>query len=187
MKGIDEILKCEACRLSTTRRNLVLGRGRLNADLLYIGEGPGKTEDLRGAAFIGAAGKLLDKMNEDARTLDASDLPDLNKYYTNIVLCHPTDSFAGDNRIPRKDEVFACMENVLSIIRITSPRAIILVGNTAFEFYKRELPMAHHIQHPAYLLRKGGRGSPLYLRNVRILHEIMRGVHNEKSNISDCA
>lgn len=171
--------------MSKTRRNIVLGRGKLNCDILYIGEGPGKTEDLRGAAFIGAAGKLLDTMNEDARMLDDSNLPDLNRYYTNIVLCHPTDSFAGDNRVPAKNEVFACMENVLSIIRITSPRAIILVGNTAFGYYRRELPAAHHIQHPAYILRKGGQGSPLYLRNVRILHEIMRGVSYEKSDVSN--
>ena len=93
---------CEKCELCKTRHNVVFGVGNKNAEVLFIGEGPGENEDLQGEPFVGRAGKLLDKM------LTAVDLDrHRNIYIANTVKCRPPQ-----NRDPRPEEQELCAEDV---------------------------------------------------------------------------
>ena len=89
----SECKSCSKCALCQTRTNVVFGVGPKNADIMFIGEGPGEQEDLQGEPFVGAAGKLLDDM------LSIIDLGRHNCYIANIVKCRPPR-----NRDPQEDE-----------------------------------------------------------------------------------
>ena len=163
---IKNLRQCQACKLAKVRRIVVVGRGSIPAQVLIIGEAPGKSEDLLGEAFIGQAGKLLDRM-----LLDAGFTSDIRVFRTNTVLCHPCDKKGGDNREPQHDEVLCCMENIQSIIEHVGASTVILTGEVARKYYGKIFPQAFYIQHPSFLLRTGGIGSPYYLKNIRTLEE----------------
>jgi len=160
------IKSCQMCSLQYTRYHVVLGRGSLPCKILFLGEGPGKSEDLLGQAFIGESGKLLDRMCFE------SGLTFYKLYYTNIVLCYPTGKKGGKNREPEVSEVSACMENVLYIVGQANPEIIVFVGDIAKHYYNKVFPEAIHIQHPSFLLQTGGIQSPYYLKNIRILEGV---------------
>jgi uracil-DNA glycosylase family 4 len=136
-----------------------------------MGEAPGKTENRRGTPFCGKSGELLDLMLKDAMELNRDTF--LPTYYIiNSVLCRPCNEFQGENREPEPEEVLACKPNVLKEIRIASPKMVIFVGKVAEKYYKRVFPFTDKIQHPAFLLRHGGRMSDWYFTNIRKLAEI---------------
>ena len=114
-------MTCKRCKLCETRTNVVFGVGNPNADILFIGEGPGENEDLQGEPFVGRAGKLLDKM------LAAVDL-DRNKdiYIANIVKCRPPK-----NRDPEKDEQEACIGWLRNQVKLINPKIIVCLGRIA--------------------------------------------------------
>jgi uracil-DNA glycosylase len=147
-----------------------------------LGEGPGLSEDLTGVAFNGPSGRLLDQMIEDACRLGIIPLPQPSIYITNIVLCHPTNSFAGDNRPPTKEEVFSCAVNVMGIYQAVSPRLVVFVGKLARHYYGTEFTESIEIHHPSYLLRTGGAASRYYMHNVRILHDAFEDLTEELDN-----
>ena len=96
----EQCLQCEKCGLCKTRTNVVFGVGNPNAEVLFIGEGPGQNEDLQGEPFVGRGGQLLDKM------LEAVDLDrKRNIYIANIVKCRPPQ-----NRDPLPEEQDACIK-----------------------------------------------------------------------------
>lgn len=113
--------QCEKCELCKTRHNVVVGIGSENAEVMFIGEGPGENEDLQGEPFVGRAGKLLDKM------LAAVDL-DRNKniYIANIVKCRPPQ-----NRDPKPDEQEQCIEWLRYQVRLIKPKIIVCLGRIA--------------------------------------------------------
>ncbi len=113
--------QCERCELCKTRHNVVVGVGSENAEVMFIGEGPGENEDLQGEPFVGRAGKLLDKM------LTAVDL-DRNKniYIANIVKCRPPQ-----NRDPKPEEQEQCIEWLRSQVRLIRPKIIVCLGRIA--------------------------------------------------------
>lgn len=152
----------------------MIGRGSLPCELLIIGEAPGKTENLTGIAFQGRAGKLLDKMLHEAG------LASLSVYITNTVLCRPCDGWKEENREPLPDEVLACAENVVRILRRAQPKYVVLAGETAKRYFKKDFPDAVSIQHPAYILKTGAESSPRYLENIRKLQTIERRRKYEK-------
>jgi uracil-DNA glycosylase family 4 len=167
MNKLAYIKSCSRCMLSSTRRMIVLGRGKLPADILVLGEAPGKTEDLIGQAFIGPAGKLLDQM------LSEAGLSSQNIYFTNTILCHPTDKLGGTDRVPKEEEVLHCMANVNTLIQLCSPRVIIIAGAIPDRYYgKTTVCPIIKIQHPSFILRQGGKASPYYTKNLRALEEI---------------
>jgi uracil-DNA glycosylase family 4 len=152
---------CKKCHLYKTRTNIVLGRGKIPASVLIIGEAPGVSEDLTGKAFVGQSGKLLDKL-----------LGDFKDYYIiNTVLCRPCDSKDGPNRKPSNEEILKCSENVYRIIKRVSPKVVILAGKVAEEVFGKEFPDAFKIQHPAFLLRTGGLFSPYIIQNTLKIEE----------------
>lgn len=118
----NQILKCEKCALSKTRINVVPGEGSDSAEIMFIGEGPGKNEDEQGRPFIGAAGKLLDKLIESIG-LTRKDI-----YIANVVKCRPPG-----NRDPLPEEVEACRPWLDKQIKIIKPRMIVLLGRHSMD------------------------------------------------------
>ena len=117
----EEVKICKKCNLCNTRKNAVPGKGNQNADIVFIGEAPGKNEDLRGEPFMGAAGK---KLND---ALDNVGLTRNSVYITNIVKCRPPK-----NRIPTDHEKTMCSNYLEGELAIINPKIICLLGNTAF-------------------------------------------------------
>lgn len=114
-------LLCEKCELSRTRSNVVFGVGNKDADVLFIGEGPGENEDLQGEPFVGRGGKLLDKM------LNAVDLDrNSNIYIANIVKCRPPQ-----NRDPKPQEQGACIAWLRNQVALIRPKIIVCLGRIA--------------------------------------------------------
>jgi len=172
-----KILLCRKCNLHNFRRNVVQGRGFLPADICIIGEAPGKTEDMLNDAFVGQAGKLLDSMIHDAENnIDFS--PKI--YFTNTVLCRPTDRIGGDNRPPTKEEVFLCSQNVQEIISKTKAKEFILAGDIAEKYMKSSIKHYTKIMHPSAILRNGGKSSGYYLETIRKLKTVFRRLKNAK-------
>ena len=105
---------CSECDLCNTRTNVVFGVGKENADVLFVGEGPGEQEDLKGEPFVGAAGKLLDDM------LSIISLNRMNCYIANIVKCRPPN-----NRDPLDVEQDACLHFLENQIMLIKPKIIV--------------------------------------------------------------
>jgi uracil-DNA glycosylase len=160
---------CTACGLHHTRRQIVRGRGTIPAEILFIGEAPGKSEDLIGEAFIGPAGKVLSFLMEDAGILDSN-----TWYILNCCACRPCDSKSHPNREPKPHEILACMKNVHEEIRRVNPEKVVLLGKIATTYYGKEYPRALKLVHPSYLLRTGGRASPAYSLALRDLKEFTK-------------
>ena len=153
-----QVAECRACGLCQQRKQAVLGVGDLNPDWLFIGEGPGAEEDLKGEPFVGQAGKLLDNM------LAALDIARGNKVYiANAVKCRPPG-----NRTPEASEMAACRPYLERQIALLKPKVIVLLGKAAvhtmlhddkslsalrgkpFEYAGIPVVVTYH---PAYLLR----------------------------------
>ena len=113
----DECKKCEKCDLAKTRINVVFGDGNPNAEVMFIGEGPGQTEDETGKPFVGRAGQLLDKM------LAGVGLSRDNIYIANIVKCRPPQ-----NRDPLPAEQEACIEWLRNQVSLIRPKIIVFLG-----------------------------------------------------------
>ena len=111
---------CKRCDLSQTRTNMVFGVGPKDADVMFIGEGPGEQEDLKGEPFVGAAGKLLDDM------LSIIDLSRENCYIANIVKCRPPR-----NRDPLDAEQEACISHLRNQVALIQPKIIVCLGRVA--------------------------------------------------------
>ena len=116
-----ECAQCVRCGLCETRHNVVFGVGDECADILFVGEGPGEQEDLRGEPFVGPAGKLLDDM------LSIIDLyRGENCYICNIVKCRPPH-----NRDPLETEQDACIGYLRNQVALVKPRIIVCLGRIA--------------------------------------------------------
>lgn len=177
---ITKTNKCQRCNLSLTRRKTVIGRGSTPADILLMGEGPGDFEDMQGEAFVGPSGKLLDSMIN--RTGYAKDL---SFFFTNVVLCHPTDVVGGENREPMKQEIEACRSYIVKLIELCDPYAVVFVGTLAakkyLRFFQQNLPEVRtaSIIHPAVLLR-AGKGTPKADHDIKIMSELFNDVARDK-------
>jgi DNA polymerase len=115
---------CTDCDLSLSRRNVVFGEGSPEAELLFIGEGPGEVEDETGRPFVGRAGVLLDEV------LQENGIKREDVYITNVIKCRAFTTTGGraKNRPPRVGEVNACRKWLQSQLDIMKPRVIICVG-----------------------------------------------------------
>ena len=113
-------MSCTACDLCQGRRNVVFGVGNRNADIMFIGEGPGEQEDIQGEPFVGPAGKLLDDM------MRIIDLDRTNTYIANIVKCRPPQ-----NRDPEDSEQDACIHFLQNQIELVNPKIIVCLGRVA--------------------------------------------------------
>jgi DNA polymerase len=116
----DLCLRCGNCSLCRTRKNVVFGEGDSSAQIMFIGEGPGREEDACGRPFVGASGKLLRKM------IDAIELDSQDYYIANIVKCRPPM-----NRNPEPEEIENCVKFLKKQIEIIDPGLLVLLGRTA--------------------------------------------------------
>ena len=116
----QEVKGCTQCSLCQGRTNTVFGEGDPDADLMFVGEGPGNDEDLSGRPFVGRAGELLSKM------IAAMGLRREDVFIANVVKCRPPN-----NRAPRPDEVDARWGYLVRQIRIIQPKVIVTLGNPA--------------------------------------------------------
>ena len=124
MLGWEELERtcqnCTKCGLCETRHSVVFGVGPGNADVMFIGEGPGEQEDLQGEPFVGPAGKLLDDM------MAIIDLDRRNSYIANIVKCRPPH-----NRDPLETEQDACIDYLRNQVVLIKPKIIVCLGRIA--------------------------------------------------------
>jgi uracil-DNA glycosylase family 4 len=152
-----DIGDCTRCRLCEQRNKIVFGSGNAKAELVFVGEGPGRDEDMQGLPFVGRAGKLLTQM------IEAMGLTRDKVYIANVVKCRPPN-----NRPPEKDEVATCIPFLLRQLEVIHPKVIVCLGSTAaqnllgtirsishfrgqwFDFRGMQLMATYH---PAYLLR----------------------------------
>lgn len=153
----EDIGDCTRCRLHKGRTNLVFGVGNPNADLMFVGEGPGADEDAQGEPFVGRAGQLLNNM------IAAMGLKREDVYIANVVKCRPPG-----NRTPEKDECDICSPFLMRQIDVIKPKVIVALGAVAaktllalndsmanlrgrwYDFRGARLAVTYH---PAYLLR----------------------------------
>jgi len=148
---------CRLCRLADTRKSVVFGVGNAQADLVFIGEAPGRDEDIKGEPFVGRAGQLLDRM------LDAIELDRQQVYIMNTIKCRPPN-----NRDPKADEVQSCNLWFEQQLDLLQPKMLCLLGRVAAQtVLETDAPLgslrgrwhdyngipAWVTYHPAYLLR----------------------------------
>ena len=162
-EAAHEASDCTKCRLSGGRTQVVYGTGNPDADLMFIGEGPGYYEDKQGEPFVGAAGQLLNKMLEEIGVRRA------DVRITNVILCRPPG-----NRDPMPDEVETCTPWLREQIALVDPRVIVTLGNFATRFMLDKPVSISRVRgqrfpfegrtviptfHPAAILRGGGEAS----------------------------
>ncbi len=118
------VQQCNKCILHKTRINPVPGAGNTNADIMFIGEGPGKKEDETGVPFVGAAGKFLDEL------LDTINLSRADVYIANVVKCRPPN-----NRDPKPEEIEACLPYLKQQIILIQPKIIVTLGRFSMNLF----------------------------------------------------
>jgi DNA polymerase len=153
----EEIGDCRRCRLAENRTHIVFGEGSPDADLMFIGEGPGREEDLQARPFVGEAGRLLTSL------IEKLGMKRDNVYIANVVKCRPPM-----NRDPAEDEIAACIPFLKKQIEVIGPKAIMTLGRISTHaltgvsipisrmrghfFSYGDIPVMP-TYHPAYLLR----------------------------------
>lgn len=115
----EEALQCERCPLARGRTTVVFGEGRPDADLMVVGEGPGRDEDLQGRPFVGRSGKLLDRL-----LLEEIGLARESVYIANVVKCRPPG-----NRDPLPAEIEACRPWLEAQVELIGPKVVLTLGN----------------------------------------------------------
>lgn len=152
----DAVASCRKCILCEGRRNTVFGDGNPDADLMFIGEGPGAEEDAQGLPFVGAAGELLTKM------ISAMQFRRADVYIANIVKCRPPN-----NRVPEESEAETCLPYLKRQIELIKPKVIVTLGAVPLKYLLNQTGVtrmrgkwmeyngikAMPTFHPAYLLR----------------------------------
>lgn len=167
---------CTRCRLAGTRTQVVFGVGNPNADLMFIGEAPGRDEDLKGEPFVGRAGQLLTDI------IAAMKLTRDDVYIANVIKCRPPE-----NRNPEADELDACRPYIRRQIEVIKPRVIVTLGKFAFQsltgkalaisatrgqWLDYEGIRVMPTYHPAYLLRTPGAKKDVWQDMKKVMAEL---------------
>tara|TARA_R110002110_G_scaffold145775_3_gene335324 strand:- start:2913 stop:3467 length:555 start_codon:yes stop_codon:yes gene_type:complete len=143
--------KCQACELSCRRKKVVLARGTLPCEVLFIGEAPGDAEDVLGTPFAGPAGYLLKEM------VDASVPGNVKKAYTNLIACIPKDESGMKQLDVPEEYIKACLPRLEEMVKMSKPRLIVCVGKLSAKWMTLNFPETIadwvEIYHPAYILR----------------------------------
>lgn len=126
LKIQEDIGDCKRCRLHAERHKIVFGDGNALAKLVFVGEGPGKDEDMQGIPFVGRAGQLLTQMIENTASKEGIPLKREDVYICNVVKCRPPE-----NRTPEPDEMEICGQFLFRQLQVIGPRAICALGATA--------------------------------------------------------
>ena len=169
---------CPRCKLSKSRTNIVFGQGSPKAELMFVGEAPGRDEDEQGLAFVGRAGQLLTKI------IEAMGKKREDVWIGNILKCRPPN-----NRNPEPDEVAACRPFLEEQIRLISPKVIVTLGTFAAQaLLETDEPIgrmrgrwrsAHGARvmptfHPAFLLRSPDRKKDVW-EDMKLVRDYLAG------------
>lgn len=171
---VKEVGACKKCPLYKNTQNAVPGDGNVDADIMFIGEGPGEKEDKLGLPFVGAAGKMLDSM------LESIDLKREDVYIANVVKHRPPA-----NRDPKPEEVITCWPYLEEQIEIIKPKLIVCLGRHSLARFLPDIgPISQvhgrafmkkgqafmSLYHPAVGLYNGGMRKTLFedFRNIKI-------------------
>ena len=153
-----QAMECHLCELSKSRQKVVFGEGNPQADILFVGEGPGASEDSSGKPFVGRSGELLTKMIENVLQLSRDDV-----YITNVVKCRPPN-----NATPTPVQAHTCQPYLMKQVELIKPKLIITLGATAYHYLTGDETEISKIRgtlwkennytviptyHPSYLLR----------------------------------
>ena len=172
-------LQCDRCELCATRTNVVFGVGPQDAEILFVGEGPGQQEDLSGVPFVGPAGRFLDDM------LSIIGLGRHNCYIANIVKCRPPQ-----NRDPMQTEQDACIPWLRMQTKLLRPKIIVCLGRiAAMKLIREDFKISREhgqwtekggiwftaLYHPSALLRDESK-RPETFRDLKSLQEKVRQV-----------
>ncbi len=175
-----EIKGCKACSLYKARTNLVFGEGNPKAAVVFVGEAPGREEDLQGRPFVGRAGELL------TRIIEAMGLKREDVYICNVLKCRPPE-----NRNPLPEEMLACQDYLRRQLQLIKPKVICTLGKfAAFLLLKEEIPISkirgkfsefYGIKvmptfHPAYLLRNPSAKKLVWQDVQKIMAELKKDV-----------
>ncbi len=176
-------LQCRSCGLREHVRGVVFGEGNENSDLMFVGEAPGAEEDRLGRPFVGAAGKLLD------RILSAAGIKREDVYITNVAKCRPPG-----NRLPKKEEAEACFPYLVRQIEIIQPRLIVCLGTLATQFLIHREAKVTAVRgqifekggikiiptyHPAALLRDPSKKKAVW-EDFKKIVELLKEIRQEK-------
>ena len=171
------VLNCNLCNLSKTRTNIVFGEGNPHSKIFFIGEAPGRDEDLQGKPFVGRSGQLLTKMIENVLNIKREEV-----YITNIVKCRPPQ-----NRDPEIEEIESCKPYLLKQIDIIKPKIIVTLGRIAFKYLlNEEIPITKArgniynfngikvipTYHPSYLLRNPSKKKEAFI-DLKLIKEFL--------------
>lgn len=174
---------CSKCELSSTCKQVVVGHGKLSADIVLIGEAPGAEEDLEGLPFVGRSGKLLRKLMRDAGLNPAA------CYITNTVKCRPPG-----NATPTSYQVHACKGWLWEELKLVSPKVIITVGRVPTDLLLKNKPKTMKLAmssvyscdwenfdsyimpcyHPSYLLRNGRKLDDMVVDRFKEAYELSK-------------
>ena len=172
-----QAIECHLCQLSKSRTNVVFGDGNTSADIMFVGEAPGSSEDSVGKPFIGRSGELLTKMIENVLLIDRKDV-----YITNIVKCRPRD-----NAEPTPIEAHTCQPYLLKQIELIQPKFIVALGATAYHYLSGDETNISKIRgtihkqngytliptyHPSYLLRNPSAKKDVF-EDLKMLKSLM--------------
>jgi DNA polymerase len=183
LKDVEaEALACVACRLHEQRTKVVFGVGDPDARLMFIGEGPGRDEDLQGEPFVGRAGQLL------TRIIEAMGYQREDVYIANAVKCRPPK-----NRDPQADEIDACRHFLMRQVQLIGPEIIVLLGRSAVNaVLDLQAPLSRlrggfrHwggakvmcTYHPAYLLRNPSAKAMVW-EDMKLVRDTLAGATPE--------
>ncbi len=171
----EDLGPCTRCALHSTRTTLVFGAGNPNADLMFVGEAPGRDEDLQGIPFVGRAGQLLTKI------IEAIDLTRDDVYIANVIKCRPPQ-----NRNPEPEEVATCEPFLFRQVEAIRPKVIVALGSFAARALLRRDESISRLRgrvfeyggaklvptfHPAYLLRSPEKKRDVWedMKRVRVM------------------
>ena len=176
-----EVHYCTGCRLHETRTHTVFGMGNVNADLVFVGEGPGADEDAAGEPFVGAAGKILTRM------IYALGLTRRDIYICNIIKCRPPG-----NRNPQPDEIDSCKKYLLTQLDVVQPKVICTLGAVSTHFLLNAKAPIGRLRgrvfsfrgvkvvptfHPAYIYRSPSRKIEVW-KDLKLVEKLL----NEKES-----
>ena len=171
--------QCHLCELSKSRTHVVFGEGNENAEILFVGEGPGATEDSTGHPFVGRAGEVLTNMIEKVLLIRRSEV-----YIANIVKCRPPN-----NRVPTPTEAHTCLPYLLKQIEYIKPKLVVTLGATAYHYLTGDESKITHIRgtvqkrdgytivptyHPSYLLRNPSAKKEAFI-DMKLIKSLMEG------------
>lgn len=159
---------CTACELCNVRRNIVLAKGKIPCDVLFVGEAPGQSEDIHGIPFVGPAGHMLDDQIKEALVNAGS--PELRIAFTNLICCIPKEGGQKTGE-PPKESVEACAPRLDEFMCLCKPRLTVAVGDLAEKYLGVLVDVS--ITHPAAILRAE------YVRKALMFQKVVVTLENE--------